>query len=156
MNPFILLILGLFLVLLEFYIPGAIMGILGALLILTSIIIFGMADHSGLEIVFFVLGVCVGLVFVVRFAIWRIYSKRKENTIYLEKDQEGYFASSYDQSVIGKEGKVLADLKLSGHIIIDGKEYQALSEAGYIPKGKEIIVIGGRGAYLIVKLKKED
>jgi membrane-bound serine protease (ClpP class) len=154
MIPFILLGLGLLLVLIEFYIPGAIMGIIGGFLIFASIILFGTSDHNGIEILFFVIGAAVGLVFIVRFAIWRIYSTRKENTIFLDQDQAGFQASSFDKSLIGKEGTVFTDLKLSGHVMIEGKQYQALSQTGYIIKGKPVVVIGGQGAYLIVKLKE--
>jgi membrane-bound serine protease (ClpP class) len=151
MISFLLLIIGLVLVLLEFYLPGMVLGIGGGILILFSIIIFGANSQSPLEIFLFILLTGLGLFGVVKFALWQIPRTRKKQSIYLDKDQEGYVASVFDQNAIGKEGIALSVLKPGGFILIEGKKYPAISVSGYIDKGDQVTVISGQGESLLVK-----
>ena len=52
---------------------------------------------------------------------------------------------------MGKEGMAVTELKTAGHVLIEKKHYQAISEGRFIAKDASIVVMGGRGAYLIVK-----
>lgn len=151
--PFILVIVGLLLIVLEFFVPGTVMGISGGILILISIIVFAAQTHSGIELAVFIIAVIVSIGFLISFILKRIPKAKPGRSIYLGTDQEGYLASTIDTKAIGKKGKALSDLKPSGHVLIEGKQYQAISQSGYIVKGSEIIVIDGRGAYLVVKEK---
>lgn len=132
------------------------MGICGGLLILASIILFAMQSQSIIAVTLFTLGAIVGLVLLIKFAIWRIRTAKPGYSIYSNANQEGYVASSYDASAIGKKGIVDTDLKPGGHIIVDGRRLQAISRTGYITKGTEIVVIGGQEEALIVKPCKKD
>jgi membrane-bound ClpP family serine protease len=53
--------------------------------------------------------------------------------------------------MIGEVGVVVSNLKPSGHIKIHNRRYQAVSQSGYVEAETEVEVIGGRGAYLIVR-----
>lgn len=157
MTPYLLLVLGLFLVLVEFYLPGAIMGILGGTLIVASLIVFVMqADYWWENLIFFPLA--LGSLFaLIKFALWRIPRTKPGYSIYSADAQNGYQASSFDPKAIGKKGIVLTDLKPGGYILIDGEQHQALSEAGYVTKGHAVLVLRGEGESLVVKeLKKEQ
>ncbi len=154
--PLFLLGLGLLLVFFEFYLPGAILGVAGGAFIITSIILFASQSNSPLAITLFILGAAVSVGLLIRFALWRIVSAKPEYSIYSYKDQEGYQASSYDQNAIGKTGIVLSDLKPGGYILVEGKQHQAISIVGYVPKGTEVIVISGQEESLIVKTSKKE
>lgn len=156
MNPYILLVLGLILVFLEFYLPGAVMGISGGFLIFLSIIFFAMQSQSIFEIILYIVGTVVLLGFLIKFALWRIKNTKPQYSIYSSDDQEGYQASEFDSSAIGKKGIVVTDLKPGGHILVEGKRLQAISQSGYITKGSEVIVVGGQEDSLIVKTSKKD
>jgi membrane-bound serine protease (ClpP class) len=52
---------------------------------------------------------------------------------------------------LGKEGKVIKDLKPAGLVEIEGESFQALSKGQYIKQGVKVVVIGGEGFHLIVK-----
>lgn len=151
MTPFILVLLGLFLILVEFYIPGAIMGILGGISILTGIVLFASESSSLLATVLFVLVSAASVGLLIRFALWRIVHAKPEYSIYSDSSQEGYLASTYDKSAIGKTGVVLADLKPGGYILIEGQQYPAISISGYISKGEHVLVISGQEQSLLVK-----
>lgn len=151
MNPFVLLILGLVLIFLEFYIPGAVMGIIGGVMVLISLVLFASESTSPVYVVLYIILTGVLLVGLVRFALWRIPQARKGFSIYSGSDQEGYVASTYDSAAIGKTGVVLSDLKPGGYILVDGKQHQAISREGYIVKGTEVLVLSGEEESLIVK-----
>lgn len=148
---YILFVLGLLLIFIEFYIPGAIMGIIGSLLLLASIFIFISQATSIWSILLFIAAAIVCVYLLIQFALWRIVHTKPEYSIYSKHDQEGYQASAFDKMAIGKKGIVMSDLKPGGYILIDGKQHQALSISGYIPKGSEVIVLSGQEESLIVK-----
>ncbi len=153
-TPFLFLGLGFLLIFLEFFLPGGIMGIAGAIFLIVSVVLFTMQSSSLVATVLYILGVVFLVLMLIRYALWRIRTGRAKG-IFLSTVQEGYVASSFDKELIGKKGEALSDLKPSGHIVIEKKRYQAVAKVGYVVKGSKIEVIGGDGAHLIVK-KIED
>lgn len=156
MKPFILLALGLVLIFIEFYIPGAIIGVIGSLLVILSLALFASQTSSVWAILLYFFGVAISIALLIKFALWRIVHSKPELSIYSGHDQEGYQASQYDKTALGKLGIVLSDLKPGGYILIEGKQHQAISISGYIPKGVEVIVLSGQEESLIVKQSKRN
>lgn len=154
MTAFILLFLGLLFILLEFYLPGIVMGIIGGIMLLTSIVVFAEQTQSFLWTILFVIGVGILLYLLVRSMLRYIPKANPRYSIYSNKDQEGYQASQYDVNAIGKHGKVVNDLKPGGYILVDGKKQAAISESGYASVGTEVVVLRGEGETLIVKSTK--
>lgn len=152
MTPFIVLAIGLLLIFIEFYLPGAIMGIAGGILVATSIFMFAAQENATWAVILYLVAVVVLLVYLVKFAMWKIRTTKPEYSIYSDQSQTGFVASHYDKNAIGKEGVVLSDLKPGGYILIDGEQHQAISEGMYITKGSLVEVIGGQEESLIVKL----
>ena len=151
MLPFMLLAVGLLLIFLEFFLPGGIMGSIGVLVIIGSIVFFALQSESLVFIVLYTLGCGVLVALLFRFALWRIRHGEPGKTIYADDAQAGYFASSYDKTTIGKSGIVDTDLRPGGHIIVDDTRHSAISVSGYISKGEKVKVIGGQGESLTVK-----
>ena len=127
------------------------MGILGGVSILVGILLFASQTNSLLAIILFVVGCAVAVILLIRFAMWRIVRAKEPYSIYSAHDQEGYQASSYDRTAIGKTGTVLADLKPGGFILVEGTQHPALSVSGYISKGEHVVVVGGQEQSLIVR-----
>jgi len=151
----LLALLGLALIYFEFFLPGISLGIGGGAALLVSSVFF-FADKPPIwAAVLYVLALAVLVFFVCKFALWRIKLSKSKDRFYLEKDQEGYLASSFDKELIGKKGMAATDLKPSGHVSFDGQMVQALSESGYLVKGTEVTVVGGRGGYIIVRNTKD-
>lgn len=155
MLAFLLVVMGLIFILVEFYIPGAVMGILGGVSILVGILLFASQTSSLLAIVAFVTGTAIAVGLMIRFAIWRIVNAKPQYSIYSNHDQEGFQASAYDKTAIGKRGTVLTDLKPGGFILIDGEQHAAISISGYISKGESVVVVDGQEQSLIVKIDKQ-
>lgn len=148
---FLLLILGLIFIFIEFYLPGAIMGIIGSIMILTSLIIFASESNSPLWITLYVIGVAISIGLLIKFALWRIVNAKPEDSIYSDDAQVGFKASHFDKNAIGKKGVVLTDLKPGGYILINGQQHSAISMSGYISKGSDVVVISGQEENLIVQ-----
>ncbi|MBB64880.1 MAG: serine protease [Waddliaceae bacterium] len=149
--PSIILAIAWLLIFLEFYLPGGFMGAAGAVLLVASIVFAGMSDASIVTIFIFILVAVIGLIAVIKFAMYRIQNAPPNTSVYSEGDQKGYVASEFDQELLGKEGVADSDLRPSGFILVNGQRKQAVSKVGYIPKGTPIKVLGGSGAHLIVK-----
>ncbi|GAB4231371.1 MAG: hypothetical protein Tsb0021_09820 [Chlamydiales bacterium] len=155
MIAILLLLSGLILIFLEFYLPGGIMGVAGAIMIASAVIIVALQWQSWFAIILFLIATAVGLYVVIKVALWHIKRTGAKGSIYLNTDQSGYRASSFDTSLIGKQGEALSDMRPGGRINIEGKKYQALSISGYIPKGSRLTVTGGEGESLFVKIDKQ-
>ena len=152
----LLCITSIILIYMEFFLPGGIMGTLGAVTFIASIVFYAYKEESMLFISMFIVSAIILLVATMKIALIHVKRTKLKSNIYLESDQEGYVASQYDSTIVGKKGIVLSDLRLSGYISVEGKRYQAVSKSEYIKKGSEIIVINGDGAHLIVQLLKKE
>lgn len=153
MTSIILLLVGLLLIFLEFFLPGGVMGAAGGLIVIGSVILFASTGHGAVEVLLFAAAAVAGVAVVIKFALQRVKKADPELGLYSHGDQEGYQASGYDKDMIGEEGEALSDLRPSGHVVIHSRRHQAVSQSGYITSGDKIVVVDGRGAHLIVKLK---
>jgi membrane-bound serine protease (ClpP class) len=151
MITYLLLLCGLLLILLEFYVPGGVIGVLGGIFILASLVNFGSETDSISLIILYTLFILILIGVIIRLALWNIVHAKPGYSIYLKNDQEGFQASKYDHQVIGKIGIVFSDLKPGGYILVDGKQHQAISLTGYISKGESVDIISGQEESLIVK-----
>lgn len=146
----LLAILGLIFIFFEFFLTSALFAILGSLFIVLSLVLFFLSNPITLSLIylgitlFAVIGICKG-------ALWCIKSSKRRGDFYLQDDQEGYSASFFDQNLVDKKGVTITELKTAGHVLIEQKRYQAVSEGGFIEKDASVVVVSGRGAYLIVK-----
>ncbi len=136
-------LVGVLLIYLEFFVPGGILCAVGIVLILIGggvLIWFGKSLYIVLSYAF---GGIFLLMITIRIALQKI---KKRPALYASDDQSGYVASQYDETVLNKRGHALTDLKPSGYIMVDGQQYQAVSESTYIKKGESIKVTSGEGA----------
>lgn len=145
-------LLGLLLIFLEFYLPGAILGTAGGILILISFVFFIQEFGPLLSFIYFLL-ILASIAGVIKYALWKIPRTKKEDSIYSDDAQVGFYASAYDHAAIGKEGMVVSDLKPGGWINVEGKQHPAISESGYLTQGTKVVVLSGEGDSLIVRRK---
>lgn len=146
----VLLVIGLLMVYLEFFLPGAILGTIGGILLLASVVLFFQESHSPLFAVLYLIAVLGSLAAVIKYALWKISQSKSKSGFYSRDAQVGYYASTFDPEMIGKEGIVITDLKPGGYILVEGKQVSAISESGYIGTGEKVRVLQGEGDSLIV------
>ncbi len=146
----LLAIVGFALIYTEFFLPGGILAVIGGISLLASIILCFM-HVSVLWGILYILFLILAVILICNLALWKMRRSKIKDRFYLENDQEGFLAASFDQTLIGKTGIVFTELKPAGHILIEGIQYQALSEVGFLSKGETVEVIGGQGSHLIVR-----
>lgn len=151
MISYIFWALGLLMLFFEFFLPGAIFAAIGILLLGLSAFFFISEATSIFSIATFLFFLLLSIFLVLKGAIYSIKRSKSSRSIYSDDSQEGFVASSFDLSAIGKRGTVLSDLKPGGYILIDGKRTQAISKSGYIASGCEVEVVSGQEETLIVK-----
>lgn len=158
MIAYLFLLLGLFLISTEFFLPGGVMATVGVLVVFFSFIIAIAKSGDLIDILIFFAVMVLGLVITIRGSLWWVRRTKKDNSIFLGSDQEGFRASIYPVEALGKTVKTHTDLRPGGYVLWNGSKIQALSLSGYIPKGDDVIVVSGEGETLFVKkdLNKES
>lgn len=151
MTPYLLLLLGLLFVWLEFYLPGGAFAVAGAIFVLGALATFFTQTSSILASLLFFLGSCVAVGVVIRLAIWRIRKSAASDTFFLSKDQEGYKASEMVEALVGKRGVTLTECGPSGYALIEGKRYPVICRGPYLDKGVEVEIIAQELANYVIK-----
>lgn len=140
--------LAIILLVAETFIPSfGIVGMGGLLMALGSIIARCVSkDNSTLETVMYVIYIVLLMVLVVCIIklFQKVDKKRKSKKQYATVDgnkipltKDGYLDYSF---LVGKEGEVVADLKPSGKVKIDGKIYEVTTTKEYIYSGTMVRV----------------
>ncbi|MFP4026197.1 MAG: NfeD family protein [Candidatus Brocadiia bacterium] len=136
---------GIVAMVIELFVPGAIMGIIGFLCVCASIIVAYVTGHVTTASVLIVVTVILIPVF---FVLWAKLVGR----LFAVEDSEKDFRSTmkdYDQ-LKGKEGQTVSPLRPSGTAIIEGERYAVVTRGEMLDKGTPIKVIDVRGSRLVV------
>ncbi|MDD6210443.1 MAG: NfeD family protein [Bacteroidales bacterium] len=160
----IIFVIGVLLLLLEiFVIPGfGIAGILGIIFLVGGLTLsllnnvgFDFTFTSSRDILLALLVVSSGFVGSVVLMIYlsnKIGTKGMFRRLALNADQEGFQATSDEpERVVGTVGVAATDLRPSGKVEIDGRQYDAVSERDFIEKGRQVKVVKYRIGQLYVE-----
>ena len=144
-------LIALGLIYIEFFVPGGILAILAAILVLVGAVMISFGPYGLLGGIIYFVVLSALTIAVCYVALKKIKKSGSKDSFFLSKDQQGYVVSSLDKNMIGKKGVAFSDLKPSGHIMIEGQAFQAVSERGYISKGAEVEIIALGPSYFIIK-----
>lgn len=136
----LLFILGIVLLTAEVLTPGAILGILGALSMLTGCVLsfteFGMGGGLLATVIALTL---LGLALWVEFVILPRTKMGKRMFVHAQVDSTSQAPIGSD-ALFGHEGEALTTLAPSGYVQVDGRRYEAFSSSGHLEKGSRIRV----------------
>ena len=138
----------------EFFVPGGILALIGAVVLIGGAVLFFFETNSPLFSFIYVLSFLLLAGVICYLALKHIRKSGKKDSFFLQNDQEGYSSAKMEEDLMGKEGVVSTELKPAGHIRIEEKVYQAVSQGAFLPKGSLVEVIQMRGSHVVVKLKK--
>ena len=147
----IFIIAALVLVFFEILLPGGILGILAAISVLAATW-FGFEEYGfwgGLGVFFGTL-VAIALLVFVEFKVFLKTSYGQKFLLKASIDGHSNKVQAED-SIIGKNGIALTRLNPSGKVSINGKNYDAYSQDGFIENGREISVVAQDTFKLIIK-----
>lgn len=144
-----LILIGTAAILLELFLPGGIVGAVGALCLLGAAIatFTGYGFNAGLLVTFAIL-----LLTTIALYLWMKNFERLPGMKRLILTQTVGTSEVGDYlSLLNKTGKSLTDLGPSGKALIEGKKLDVIAESGYIDQGTPILVVEADGSKTIVR-----
>ncbi len=144
MNAILLLfLLGVLLLAGEVFVPGAILGIIGALCMFGGCVLsFSQFGTSGGLLATGIAVVLLGLMLYIEL-IWLPKTRvGKKMIVQSTVSATSQPALAELNAVIGKTAEALTPLVPSGYVLVDGRRYEAFSQSGHVPKGATLRVTG--------------
>lgn len=157
MESIILFVVGIVLVLLEFVLPGGIIGLIGLGAILTSFFLAG----SSMMVISISLLVALVATIVVSIILVKVFGKRlhafKKIILFDSTNTEsGYVSNKNREDLIGKQGIALTTLRPSGTAVINDERLDVVTQGNYIEKNTKIEVIKTEGSWIVVREVLKD
>lgn len=147
---FVLLICGLLLIGIEVFVPGAILGTLGAVALLcaavTGFLAFG--TEAGAYIALSIL-ILAGIVLALWIKFFPGSSIGKKMTVAHDLSLSKTTAGEMDQ-LQGKEGEALSDLRPAGFALFQGRRMDVVTQGEMIRKGEVVRVAQVEGNRIVV------
>lgn len=151
-----LLILGLLMVCLEIFIPGGIVGTMGAFALIASVVI-GFSERGTAFGMYWLIGVLLLTLLGVFISIkWLPHSPAGKRLL-LNSSEAGYSsADSKLTPLLGKSGKSISYLRPSGLAEIEGERVDVVTGGEFLPRGTEVEVIEVSGNRVVVRAREMD
>ncbi|WP_437342313.1 NfeD family protein [Jeotgalibacillus marinus] len=148
----ILFLIGVALIIAEFFVAGGILGILGLAAVFVSILLAGNnIVFMGISISIALLVAVIGMVIMVKFLGKNLDLLKKIILRDSTNAESGFVSNVHRHELVGKIGLTRTPLRPSGTIIIDEERIDAVTEGGYINKEKKVRVVKVEGSRIIVR-----
>ncbi|WP_420874446.1 NfeD family protein [Oceanobacillus polygoni] len=152
MEAVVLLVLGIILIIAEFFVPGGILGLLGVGAIIGSLFMSGYdLGHMSMSI-----GIAFLVTLIVAVILFRRIGMDKgvfRHIILRDSTatEQGYVSSVNRLELIGMEGITLTPLRPSGIGEFDGERIDIVSEGSFIDRNKSVKVVRVEGVRVVVR-----
>ena len=144
MEPWLIVVLyfaGLALITAEAFVPGLVMGLIGAACLGTSIV-FGFRQHWALGTAQIALAVVVGPLALI--------TGLKRMTLKSSLEAGTTFAADYN-AWAGKEGEAATDLRPAGTVVMEGRKVDVVTGGELIARGSKVKVVKVEGNRVVVR-----
>jgi len=152
MEAIILLVLGIILIIVEFFVAGGILGLLGIGAVVGSLFLSG-ADLGHMS-----LSIAIALIIAIAAAIilfkWIGMDKGIFRHIILRESattEHGYVSSENRLELIGLIGTTVTPLRPSGTAVFGGERLDVVSEGGFIDVNAQVKVVKVEGIRIVVR-----
>lgn len=157
LEAIVLLVIGIILLVLELFVPGGILGIIGASSIVVSLFIAGYdLSHMAISII-----IAFFVAIITFLVLYR--SAGKERGVFKKivlRDRtttdEGYVSAITRTDLIGQIGESATPLRPAGTMILNDERIDVVTEGNYIDVHKRIKVVFVEGMRVVVREIKED
>jgi len=148
-----LLALGFAMIVLEIFVPGAVLGILGTVFLIAGVwLSFRM--YGAEKGVWIFVATTISVFVIVSVALKVLPHTRMGKRILLSETVEGGphdpAAEQERQRLLGRQGMAITDLRPSGKGSIEGKRWDIVSDGGYVVEGESFRVIRVEGLRIVV------
>ncbi|CAM5205853.1 NfeD family protein [Lysinibacillus sphaericus] len=153
----LLFIAGLALVIAEFFVPGGIVGILGGVLIILSLLLAGAnITQMIIAIVIALVVAIIGMVVLMKFFGKKMHVLNKLVLMDATTTEEGYVSNVNRTELLGKVGVTITPLRPAGTIRFVNERIDVVSEGGYVDVGKNVEVIKVEGSRIVVRQTEKE
>ncbi|AIE60792.1 NfeD family protein [Bacillus methanolicus] len=148
----ILFVIGVGLILLEFFITGGIAGVLGFISIIASLFLSAEnVVHMGISLL-----IAIGVSILASILLVKVFGKKMRlfKKIVLTDStsaEKGYVANKSRTELVGLEGYALTALRPSGTVVINDERIDVVSEGSFIQKNARVRVVKAEGPRVIVR-----
>jgi len=154
METIILLLIGIILIVSEFFVSGGILGILGVGTVVTSLLL------AGYDIMHMTMSVAIALIIAIIVAIIlfkRIGSGKGIFSKLILQDRTttdlGYVTIDDRKELIGLEGIALTTLRPAGTALFNNERIDVVTEGGYISKDEKVVIVQVESMRVVVRKK---
>ena len=153
----LLFIAGLALVIAEFFVPGGIVGIIGGVLIILSLLFAGANVSQMIWAIFIALVVAIiGMVILMKFFGKKMHVFNKLVLKDATTTEEGYVSNVNRTDLLGKVGKTITPLRPAGTMQLGNERIDIVSEGSYIDSGKDVEIIKVEGSRIVVRKYEKE
>ncbi|CAM5195883.1 NfeD-like partner-binding protein OS=Ureibacillus acetophenoni OX=614649 GN=SAMN05877842_102251 PE=4 SV=1 [Ureibacillus acetophenoni] len=145
-------IIGFALIIGELFIPGGIVGVIGAALVIISLLFAGESVvYMAYSILIAMFIAVIGMVIMMKFLGKNLHFFSKLVLRDATTTDEGYVSNENRYELIGKVGETLTPLRPSGTIQVDKERLDVVSEGSYINSNKKVEIIRVEGSRIVVR-----
>ncbi|MCF6286587.1 MAG: hypothetical protein L3K26_15535 [Candidatus Hydrogenedentes bacterium] len=151
----LLFVLGVSLIVIEFFLPGGICAVLGIVLLVvsTGLGIAAYPEHTFFIIMGEILGAFAGIVL----GLYLLANTKVGQGLFLNTTLAPADKNSGQAAIaVGATGVVLTDLRPAGSIEVDGKRFDAVSDGDLIEEGGRIHVLEVHGNRIVVEATPDE
>ncbi|MBU8879439.1 nodulation protein NfeD [Bacillus sp. FJAT-29790] len=148
----VLFVLGIGLIIAEFFLPGGIAGILGAAAIVASLFLASdNAIHMGISLL-----IAIGISILASILMIKVFGGKMKffKKIILTDStttEKGYISNKSRTELIGLDGFTMTDLRPAGTVVLNDEHIDVVSEGGFVLKGARVRVIKAEGSRIVVR-----
>ncbi|HJV17283.1 MAG TPA: NfeD family protein [Bacillales bacterium] len=151
-----LFVTGIFLIFLEFFLPGAIAGTLGFAALIASLFFAGGNNLSIAISLFIALFISILFFFImIKFFGKKIRLFNKMVLFESARKEDGYVSNKNRTDLLGDVGVTLTVLRPAGTALFKDERVDVVTEGGFIPNNTKVKVIEVEGARIVVREYKD-
>ena len=156
-DAIVLFVIGILLVAAEFFLPGAIAGILGLASIVASLLLAGGdIKYTAISLLIALLVTLMGMIFMIKVLKKRMKLFKKIVLVDSASTAGGYVSNINRTDLLGKTGVTMTPLRPAGMMNIGDERLDVVSEGSFIPKDEWVSVIKVEGSRIVVRPLKKD
>ncbi|MFS0644141.1 NfeD family protein [Siminovitchia sp. 179-K 8D1 HS] len=148
----LLFVLGLILIAAEFFVAGGILGILGTVAVIGSMLL------AGENIVHMAVSIITALFLAILFMIILVKVFGKRMNIFKRfiltdstSTERGYVSNVNRLELIGRKGVAVTPLRPSGTVLIDDERVDVVAEGSFIDNNTDVKVVKVEGSRIVVR-----
>lgn len=146
-----LFIAGIVLIIIELFVPGGILGMLGFICVVAGVVMAAYDAVFGL--VSLLISIIVSVIVLIVLArylglkgAWRKFVLTDQ-----QQNETGYVSSRSYKELEGKLGTTITPLRPAGAMLLEGKRYDVVSEGGFIAANQPVVVLQVEGSRVVVR-----